>query len=222
MPLDRPALRRDAPAVRPDEAAKAQLRFIRETMGRTAAFTAVPGRGGVAMGAVGLAAAVWGYQQTTVLAWLQVWLTAAAVAGGIGVWATWRKALAGGIPMLSGAGRKFMLGLAPMLAAGGVLTFAVATLDAAPMGVGLTEPVVRGVAASFRLLPGLWLLLYGAGVTAAGAFSVRPIPLLGVLCMASGAAALAGPAAWGDLFMGLGFGLLHLAFGVHIVRHHGG
>jgi len=222
MSSDRPALRRDAPPVRPDEAARAHLRFIRETMGRTATFTAVPGWGGVAMGALGLAAAVWGYQQDAILPWLQVWLTAAVVAGGVGGLATWRKAQAGGVPVLSGAGRKFILGLAPILAAGAVLTLAVAALDAAPLGVGLTEPVVRGGAATFRLLPGLWLLLYGAGVVAAGTFSVRPIPLLGGLCMAAGAAALVAPASWGDLFMGLGFGVLHVGFGLHIVRHHGG
>ena len=57
MPADRPALRRSEPAVAPDAAAHASLRFIRDTMARTAAFTAVPGWGGVAMGATALVAA---------------------------------------------------------------------------------------------------------------------------------------------------------------------
>jgi hypothetical protein len=222
MPDDRPALPRTAPSARPDEAVRAHLRYIRETMGRTATFTAVPGWGGVAMGAVGLGAAVYGGQQEAVLPWLRVWLTAAVVAAGVGGWATWRKAQAGGVPVLSGAGRKFILGLAPALAAGAVLTLAVAALDAGPTGPGLAEPVARSASAVFQLMPGLWLLLYGAGVAAAGTFSVRPIPLLGGLCMAAGAAALLAPAAWGDFLLGLGFGVFQIGVGLFLARRYGG
>jgi hypothetical protein len=222
MPADRPALRPEAPSVRPDEAARAHLRFIRETMGRTATFTAVPGWGGVTMGAVGTAAALLAMRQEALLPWLQVWGTAAAVAIVVGAAAMGWKAKAGGVPLLSGAGRKFVLALAPMLAAGALLTLAVVTLDAGPGGPGLTAAVAREASAAFRLLPGLWLLLYGAGVLAAGAFSIRLIPLMGAAHMALGAVALLAPAAWGDALLGLGFGAVLVGFGLVIARKHGG
>jgi len=217
---DRAALPQTAPAVHPDEAARADLRYIRETLGRAATFTAVPGRGGVVMGIVGVAAAILGAQQTAVLPWIAVWLSAAAIAATAGAFATYRKARANGESMRSGAGRKFVGGLAPCLAAGAALTLAIATLDAPDPG--LAAAVARDGSAAFRLLPGAWLLLYGAGIAAVGAFSVRPVPLLGLLCMATGAAALAAPAAWGDAFLGLGFGVLQIIFGVVIARRYGG
>ncbi len=220
MLSDRPTVSRSAIDATSDADALADLRYIRDTIGRATTFTAVPGLGGIAMGLVGIAAAIVASQQQAVRPWLTVWLAAAVVAAGAGAWATWRKARAGGESLLGGAGRKFVRGLAPSLAAGAALTIAIAALDVeAP---GLNAEVVRAGAASFRILPGLWLLLYGAGVAAAGAFSVRPVPWLGGLCMAAGVCALVAPAAWGDAFMGAGFGFMQIVFGAVIVRRYGG
>lgn len=200
--------------------AEESLRFIRRTMERSSTFTAVPGLGGVAMGLIGIGAAVLAARQEAVRPWLTIWLAAAAVAASAGAWATWRKARAGGQTLFAGAGSKFVRGLTPALAAGAALTIAIVSLDAPTPG--LDAEVARASAASFRILPGLWLLLYGAGVAAAGAFSVRPVPLLGGLCMVAGACALAAPAALGDLFLGVGFGALQVAFGAIIARRYGG
>jgi hypothetical protein len=221
MPADRPALRRHEPAVPPDDAAASSLRFIRETMARSGTFTAVPGWGGVGMGATALAAAAFASVQTTVWDWLMVWTAAAHVAVVIGVWTTWAKARRGGDPLLSGAGRKFVLGLAPSLFVGLVLTVAIYGYEVGASGeyFARTEPLRT---ASRQLLPGLWLLLYGAGVASAGMFSIRLIPMLGSLFMLAGVLALLAPAAWGDAFMAAGFGGLHVVFGALIARRHGG
>ena len=75
---------------------------------------------------------------------------------------------------------------------------------------------------SLSLLPGMWLMLYGAGVASAGMFSIRLVPTMGALFLLLGALALLAPAAWGTAFLALGFGGLHIGFGLFIARRHGG
>ena len=59
-------------------------------------------------------------------------------------------------------------------------------------------------------------------VVAGGAFSIRIVPVMGILFMMLGTAAFFSPGSWGDLLMAAGFGGLHLVFGAIIARHHGG
>jgi hypothetical protein len=218
MSRDRPALRRDEPALPPDHRAEAQLRFIRETMSRTAEFTAVSGWGGVAMGVTALGAAALAAQQPDVSGWLRVWAAEALVGFAIGAWTTARKAQRHSAPLLSGQGRKFLLGLAPAIFAGIVVTLAVYGFD---LDAG-SDAVRTETALSTRLLPGLWLLLYGAGVVSAGMFSIRLVPLLGALFLLVGTLALLSSAAWADAWMAVGFGGLHIVAGLSIIRGHGG
>jgi hypothetical protein len=184
--------------------AEESLQFIRRTMERSSTFTAVPGLGGVGMGAIGVVASVLAATQGSVERWLIVWLLAAAVALGIGVTATLRKAARVGAPLAGAVGRRFAMSLAAPLAAGAALTWGV---------------WMHGV---WALMPAVWLLLYGTGVLAGGVFSVAAVRLLGVAFMALGVAALATPPAWGDVWLGIGFGGLQLAFGLYIARRHGG
>jgi hypothetical protein len=180
------------------------IRFIRETMEGAAAFTAVPGKGGMAMGLTAVAAAVIASRQPDTERWLVTWLAAGVAAFAIGVFAMARKAKAAGTSMLSKPGRKFSLGLAPPMLTAVLLTFVL-------YRAGLSG-----------LMPGTWLLLYGVGVTSAGAFSVRVVPAMGLCFMAAGAGALFAPAAWGNWLLAAGFGGLHIVFGILIARRYGG
>jgi hypothetical protein len=180
------------------------LRFIREAMERATAFTAVPGWGQVWIGLTALLAALVSSRQASAEGWVLVWLAEALVSLAIAGWTMYRKARAAETPLLSRPGRKLASNFAPPMLAGALLTIVF-------YRAGLTA-----------MLPGLWLLLYGTGVVTGGAFSVRPVPVMGVCFMAVGAGALFCPPAWGDAFLAAGFGLLHIVFGLHIARYHGG
>lgn len=180
------------------------LRFIRQTMERAGSFTALSGWGFLAAGLTGLAAAPIAAVQPSRGMWLMTWLVAALLSVLIGGGATLRKARLAGQVLLAGPGRKLVLSFAPP-------TVVAALLTPVLFGAGMTH-----------LLPALWLLLYGAGVVTGGIFSVPVVPVMGVSFMVVGAAALLSPASWQDVFMALGFGVLHVVFGAVIARRHGG
>lgn len=180
------------------------LAFIRETMERASAFTAVPGWGGVAIGGLGAAAAIVGHQQGRFGNWLITWFAALILGLAIAVWSISRKASRASVPLLTGPGRRFALNFAPPVIVGGILT------------------VVLYKAQLWEAIPGTWLLLYGTGVLAAGAFSVPIVPAMGVCFMVLGSVTLFAPPEWRDWLMGLGFGGLHLLFGTIIARRYGG
>jgi hypothetical protein len=180
------------------------LRYIRETMERAGSFTAVPGWGAVLIGATALVAAWVASVRSSPEAWLAVWSGEALLSLAVGMGAVVHKARAAGLPLRSGPAQKFALSLVPPLLAGAVLT------------------VVLFVGGLTDALPGMWLLLYGTAIVTAGAFSVAIIPVMGICFMILGAVALFGPAAWGDAFMALGFGGLHIVFGILIARRYGG
>jgi hypothetical protein len=179
------------------------LRFIRETMERAGPFTAVPGWGGVVIGGVALAAAPLAGPADG-MRWLATWLAAAGLSVVVGLAAIARKARASNAPFIGAPLQRFALAYVPPLAAGAVLT-----------------PVFTANGLTTRL-PGCWLLLYGTALVAGGALSVRVVPVMGLAFMALGAAAFVAPAAWGNSFMAVGFGGLHIVFGLVIARRYGG
>ncbi|MCJ7795511.1 MAG: hypothetical protein MUQ56_01865 [Thermoleophilia bacterium] len=196
---------RDAPpVVALEDHALDNLRYIRRAMASAGSFTAVPGWGGVNIKAIGLIAAVVAGLQVGTRAWLATWLIAAAVAGAVGGVSMYLKARRAGMPLATGPGRKFALALSPALVAAIPLSLVLVRTD------------------SVWFVPGTWLLLYGAAVVAGGAFSVRPVPAMGACFMGLGALALFAPASWGDPLLGLGFGGLHVVFGLWIARSYGG
>ncbi|HEX2206546.1 MAG TPA: hypothetical protein VHG93_02630 [Longimicrobium sp.] len=192
------------PSLDLQERAMDNLRFIRETMERAGSFTAVSGWGQVVIGVTGVLASWMASRQASPEDWLATWSSAAVVSVLIGVLTTGMKARSARMPLLTGPGRKFMLSLAPPIVAGAVLT------------------IFLFRAGMEALLPGMWMLLYGAGIVTGGAFSVSAVPVMGLCFMLFGAGALASPAGWGDAWMAAGFGGLHVIFGILIARRHGG
>jgi hypothetical protein len=186
------------------ERAAESIEFIRETMVRSASFTAVPGQGGVAMGAIGVVAAVMASRTTSWETWLATWLIAAIVASPIGLTATIVKARRHHVALWSASGRRFMQGFLPAIVAGAALTLA----------------LVR--AGQIELLAPMWLLLYGAGILAGATASISVLTWVGALFMLLGAGAVATVGQWADVWLGAGFGGLQIVFGIIITRKHGG
>jgi hypothetical protein len=102
------------------------------------------------MGVTALVAAWLASLQPTVERWLLTWVAEGWLAFAIGGIAMVRKAGAGDSPVTSRPGRRFVLALTPPILVGGILTLAL-------YRAGFTT-----------LLPGVWLLLYGAAVVTGG------------------------------------------------------
>ena len=186
-----------------DRRAADNLRFIRDTMERAASFTAVPGWGGVLIGLSAVLAGSLAAGLPTHRAFF-IWLAESAVASLLAFLAVRLKSKRLDLSLHTKAARRALLSFVPPLIAGAVLTVVLYRLD------------------QLVILPGLWLLLYGAAVVTGGAFSVRIVPVMGLCFMLVGAATLAAPLAWSNWFLLFGFGVLHIVFGVVIARRHGG
>ncbi len=195
---------KSAKVVSINERAIQNLQYIRETMERAGAFTAVPGWGGILMGVSALMTALISGRLPSRDLWFASWIGEAGLALAIGGWAMVQKAKAAKSTLFYGAGRKFALNLFPAMIAGGVLT------------------IVLYRQQLFGIMPGVWLLLYGVSVVTGGAFSVKIVPLMGISFMVLGTVALLSPFELANWFMAAGFGLLHIVFGIVIARRYGG
>jgi hypothetical protein len=186
------------------EHALSNLRYIREAMERASAFTSIPGWGGVAIGVTALVATFIAHNASTRRLWVVMWLTEAVIAALIAAAAMARKAGRAGVSFRNAAARRFFVSyFAPVVAA------AVLTLF-----------LVR--AGFFAALPATWLLLYGASFVSSGTFSIPVVPVMGVCFMLLGLAACFVPFAVANALLGVGFGALHVIFGVVIARRYGG
>jgi hypothetical protein len=204
MAVVRPIRASQPEPIRLDTQAMDNLRFIRDAMENAGSFTAVPGVGGIMMGATALFAAFAAHLSKSPRAWLAIWMGEALLALAIGLGFSWRKAVRNGTPLLSRAFRRFALAMMPAVFTGALLTWVLYPNDPR------------------HLLPALWLLLYGVGVSSGGAFSVRVVPIMGICFLMVGAAAALTPVSWTDPLMALGFGMLHIVFGWKIARNYGG
>jgi hypothetical protein len=186
-----------------DRHAADNLRFIRDTMENAASFTAVPGWGGVVIGASALVAGLVAIGHPLSVQF-SVWMIEAIVALLAGVvflrWKSKRVAM----PLKSRPARRALLSFVPPLLAGAALTIVLFQIQ------------------QLSVIPGLWLMLYGVAVVTGGAFSVRIVPVMGLCFMLFGALSFLAPPAWQDAWLMAGFGGLHVVFGFLIARRHGG
>jgi hypothetical protein len=202
--------KRGLPQSAPESAALEHLQVIRETMERSAQFTALPGRGIMFVGATALITSVIAARYSHWMSrWIAIWLIEAPIAATIAVAAGYRKSSRLGLPLWSGPGRRMLVALAPPIFAGAALTLALFMNNY-----------------QFRLatvIPGMWLLLYGTALMAAGAHSVPPIPVMGAAFLVLGSVVLVANAPFlMNAAMAIGFGGLHLGFGWYIAKKHGG
>ncbi len=180
--------------------AGADLRFVRQTLARAARFTAVPSWSGVAMGAIGLIAAVSASRADSSKHWLEIWLAAATLAFAIGGFELATHFQTEARVQLV----RFVLAMAPSFVVGALFTIALVS------------------AGQFGWLAPLWLLTYGAGVVSAGNVSLKLVTWMGVAFLAIGTASLFTPVHWANAWLALGFGGLHAIFGVCIARSNRG
>ena len=156
------------------------------------------------MGVIGLFAMGLAAGQRDPEAELAVWIAAAFAAMTAGALGSWIKARQNGLPLLGDPGRRFLLCLLPVLLVGVVLTGA-----------------LWGTA-QVLLLPGIWMMLYGCGVLAAGTYAAPPVMHMGAVFLVAGLVSHAVPGAWSNVLLGLVFGGAHLYFGYQVYRYHGG
>jgi hypothetical protein len=182
-----------------DRHALATLRYIRESMD-AAGSVGVPGSAGFAMGIVGLAAAALSLAPGLAPHWLTIWMLAAPIGALAGWLLLTRSNAMAFLPAAGTPGRKLLLGLAPSVFAGAVMTAVLLT-------AGVTQAV-----------PGTWLLLYGCALVSASVSTRAIVGWMGVCFAAVGIAALIVPPSFHVLLLGSGFGGLHIFFGILIAR----
>lgn len=186
------------------------LAFIKRTMEQATRYDNVPPIGYVIIGLLGLggAGATYGLLGPERLAALSE-IDAASVGSLAMIWggvliatliclavAVISRAKRRGITAWNSLAARMFVSQIPQAVAAGLLT------------AGLLQFELMG------LIPAVWLLHYGAITYSFSYFAGRDHQLLGAVFIALGAAALFGPSSWAVPLLAIGFGLMHIVFGV--------
>jgi len=182
-----------------DMHAIATLRYIRASMDG-AGNVAIPGSAGIAMGGIGLTAAALSLTPDLAAYWLSIWLIAAPLAALVGGVLLARSGSVATFIATGTPGRKLVLGLLPSLFAGAVMT------------------AVLWSASYIDAMPGTWLLLYGCALVSASISTTAIVARMGLCFAGLGLVALISPVAFHIPLLALGFGGLHIVFGILIAR----
>jgi len=194
------------------QTAREHLLYIRQTLEAAGQFTAVPGKCLVAAGMAALAGVLFNIMvtgapwdrhailPTALNAWAMVLgVSVAIVSAGI-----YYKSRQTGTRIQAPLLRKLLWSLCPALFVGGILTSLAVRTD------------------NLSWLPTVWLGCYGAAVTNGGQVSVPAVRYMGCCFLAVALGAACSPPSLGLTWLALGFGWLHLVFGIYIARRHHG
>lgn len=182
-----------------DVHAIATLRYIRASMD-AAGSVAIPGSAGIVMGVFGLAATALSLAPPLRSYWFSIWLATAPIAATAGGLLLAKSTSLESLIATGTPGRKLALGLLPSLFAGAVMT-------AVLWGADRLDAVA-----------GTWLLLYGCALISASVSTTMIVAWMGLSFAALGITALLAPVEHQVPILGLGFGGLHLLFGILIAR----
>jgi hypothetical protein len=182
-----------------DMHATATLRYIRASM-EGAASVAIPGSSGIAMGGIGLTAGALSAMPDLAAYWLVIWLAAAPLAALVGGVLLAKSESIATFVATGTPGRKLALGLMPSIFAGAVMTAVLWSAD------------------RIEAIPGTWLLLYGCALVSASVSTTAIVAWMGLCFAGLGIVALIGPAVLHIPLLALGFGGLHIVFGILIAR----
>lgn len=180
-----------------DERAGIDLRLIRSMMQQAVLVVPMPGWGIFVVGLIGLIASyLTRYLQA--LAWVAGWGLAAVVAVVLALLISSWHIRATGKSIYVGSYSRFWLSLLPAFLSAAVLTWLFVDIN------------------QTAWLPALWLLLYGVAVIAASSHSILLVRWMGIGFLLLGIFSVFVPT--GNIAMAIGFGGLHLLFGLLITR----
>ncbi len=171
-------------------------KLSRAPVSRVSAFLSSAGAGGVVMGVTALMAATLASACPAKGAWLVIWLVEACLAISLGSLALAKRARKIGLSLPSYPGPRFAICFTPPLFVGAVITCRL-------LLVGNLHAVIV-----------TWLLLYGVAILSGGKCSQIVAPQMGVGFLTVGMAALLLPPEWLNLPLAIGFGGLHITFGI--------
>jgi len=205
-------------------AAHEDLQYIRQTLAAAGHISTVPGKGLVAIGLAALGTvflegmlagpgsrwlapdpdAIQFTQASSYRVGQLLWLVLLILSASIGVVTMREKARRTGQVFLSPVLRKALWGYGAAMGLGAILS-ATALIN------GRTD-----------MIPEIWLGCYGAGLVAGGNYSVSPVRWMGLCFLGTALGAAVTPAAMGPIWLALGFGWVHIAFGAYIAWRHDG
>jgi hypothetical protein len=204
------ALLRDYPE--PDaREAEENLRVIRELMERSTKHSTFSGLSGVMAGTASIVGCVitGSLMQKGLptrdfrMMFLMIWSLVILFAIGSDYLLTKRKAVQVGKRIVSRLGKQMVVGSAPGLGTGALLTLFFMQHNM----LGEIFPV--------------WMLCYGCAVSAVGLFSQREVLYLGVSFLVAGATTLLLMPTWGLQMMAVTFGGFHIGYGIAMSRKDG-